>query len=152
MFETMCWNPFPNRHSHSDLEKMQWRFTKDSFSKNVFLVFCSIQISLCFWWLKGEGAQSREGAKVFLQSLELGLPHFLTRMRERGWGVPIPTRGFTLWYSVCTLWEGAFSATGDDVLYHFSLNLEQTWNLNSLKVHKNENFLAPILNFVLFHC
>jgi hypothetical protein len=21
-----------------------------------------------------------------------------------------------------------------------------------LKVHKNDNFLAPILNFVLFHC
>ncbi len=50
-------------------------------------------------WLKGEGAQSRLSAKVFLQSLELGLPHSLTRMRERGWGVPIPTRGFTLWYS-----------------------------------------------------
>jgi hypothetical protein len=23
-----------------------------------------------------------------------------TRLRERGWGVPIPTRGHTLWYSV----------------------------------------------------
>jgi hypothetical protein len=23
---------------------------------------------------------------------------------------------------------------------------------NPLNVHKNENFLAPILNFVLFHC
>jgi hypothetical protein len=23
-----------------------------------------------------------------------------TRLRERGWGVPIPTRGQTMWYSV----------------------------------------------------
>ncbi len=69
-------------------------------------------------------AQSRQSTKLFLQSLELGLPQPLTRTRmyppfgsggrdtsagERGGGsvpIPIPTRGHnTLWYSlyVCTL-------------------------------------------------
>ncbi len=67
--------------------------------------------------------QSRQSAKLFLQSSELGLPHPLTRRRVcpplwtggggvhthacgRGsGGVPIPTRGPTLWYSryICTL-------------------------------------------------
>jgi len=68
-------------------------------------------------------AQSRQSAKLLLQSSELGLPQPLTWRRlcpppfgsggrgtlagERGGGrVPIPTRGHTLWYSiyVCTLW------------------------------------------------
>ncbi len=60
-------------------------------------------------------AQSRQSAKPFLQSSELGLPQPLTRSRvcplvpaggggahygERGGGrVPIPTRGHTQWYS-----------------------------------------------------
>jgi hypothetical protein len=60
--------------------------------------------------------QSRQSAKLFLQSLELGLPHSLTRKRVclppllpegrgtiasgRGGGGPIPTRGHALWYSV----------------------------------------------------
>ncbi len=64
--------------------------------------------------------QSRQSAKLFLQSLELGLPSPArecalppfgsggrgTLAAERGGGrVPIPTRGHTLWYSlyVCTL-------------------------------------------------
>jgi hypothetical protein len=74
--------------------------------------------------------QRRQSAEPFLQSLALGLPHPLAphpqasvpppplwfrgegliRLRERGWGVPIPTRVQTLqtlWYSryirVCTL-------------------------------------------------
>jgi hypothetical protein len=65
--------------------------------------------------------QSRQSAKFFLQSLELGLPQPLNRTRvfpfpfwfrgeghtrwlERGWESPNPTRGHTLWYSlyVCT--------------------------------------------------
>ncbi len=61
--------------------------------------------------------QSRQSAKLFLLSSELGLPQPLTRRRvcpphlwfggrvtlagERGGGrVPVPTRGYTLWYSV----------------------------------------------------
>ncbi len=65
----------------------------------------------------------RQSAKLFLQSSELGLPHPSLagecvpppfdsereghiRLGERGWGVPISTKGQTLWYSVylCTLW------------------------------------------------
>ncbi len=67
--------------------------------------------------------QSRQSAKISLQSSELGLPHPLTRRRmcpppfgtggrgilagERGGGrVLISTRRHTLWYSIymCTLW------------------------------------------------
>jgi hypothetical protein len=70
-------------------------------------------------------AQSRQSAKLFLQSYELGLPHLLTPQASlpslwlgggrvgwytlacgRGGGaVPISTRGQTLWYSryICTL-------------------------------------------------
>jgi hypothetical protein len=44
-------------------------------------------------------AQSRQSAKLFLQSSELGLPHPPPAGRGVG-GVPIPTRGHTLWYSV----------------------------------------------------
>ncbi len=69
--------------------------------------------------------QSRQSAELFLQSLELGLPHPHDRRggecalpplilwgrgalacgRGGGW-VPISTRGHTLWYSmyICTLW------------------------------------------------
>ncbi len=72
-------------------------------------------------------AQSRQRAKFFLQPSELELPQPLTRRRvwsplwfrgeghtrwrERCWGVPIPTRGHTLWYSLysvnvlCALWS-----------------------------------------------
>jgi hypothetical protein len=64
--------------------------------------------------------QSRQSAKLFLQSSELGLPQPLTRRRvcppfgsggrstlacDRGGGrVPIPTKGHTLWCSIfiCT--------------------------------------------------
>ncbi len=64
---------------------------------------------------------SRESARLFLHSSELGPPHpqenvpipslvpggggGQTRLRERGWGVPIRTRGQTLWYSryICPL-------------------------------------------------
>jgi hypothetical protein len=63
------------------------------------------------------GPQSWQSGKIFLQSLELGLPQPLTHRRvcppafwfrgeghtcwrERGWSVPIPTRGHTLWYSL----------------------------------------------------
>jgi hypothetical protein len=61
-------------------------------------------------------AQSMQSAKLFLQSSELGLPHpsptgecapplwfrgvEAHSLRERGGGVPIPTRGHTLWYSI----------------------------------------------------
>ncbi len=68
---------------------------------------------------------SRQSPGLFLQSSELGLPHPLTRRREcltplwlgggggiptrwgeRGWGIPIPTRGQTLYFSfLCTLWR-----------------------------------------------
>ncbi len=59
----------------------------------------------------------RQGARLFLQSSELRLPHpspasecvlpslgswgggDTHSLRERGWGVPIPTRWQTLWYS-----------------------------------------------------
>ncbi len=60
-------------------------------------------------------AQSRQSAGIFLRSSELGplipspasecvpLPLWFrgghTRLREKGWGVPIRTRGQTLWYS-----------------------------------------------------
>ncbi len=66
--------------------------------------------------------QSRQSARLFLQSSELGPPRNPltrrrvcppplipgeghTRLRERGWEVPIRTRGHTLWYNryICTL-------------------------------------------------
>ncbi len=72
--------------------------------------------------------QSRQSAKLFLQSLELGLPQPPTRRRvcppvlgegarslaRVGLGlgrVPIPTRGHTLWYCfyIHTLWFKVFS-------------------------------------------
>ncbi len=77
----------------------------------------------------GEGGalpQSRQSAKTFLQSSELGLPHPLIRRRVcpplvpggegaqslagEGGGVPIPTRGQILWYSryICPLWALPF--------------------------------------------
>jgi hypothetical protein len=66
----------------------------------------------------GEPTQSRQSARLFLQSSELGLPQPLTRRRvypppprflggERGAGrVPIPTKGHTLWFAlfIRTLW------------------------------------------------
>ncbi len=69
--------------------------------------------------------QSRQSAKLFLKSSELGVPQPLNRRRvcplgsggrgtlagERGVGrVPIPTRGHTLWYSlfIRTLWFDPF--------------------------------------------
>jgi hypothetical protein len=47
-------------------------------------------------------AQSRQSAKLFLQSSELSLPQPLIRSRmcPLGGRVPIPTRGHTQWYSV----------------------------------------------------
>jgi hypothetical protein len=66
--------------------------------------------------------QSRQSARLFLQLSELGpppphkqtrvsLPHLVpgeghTRLREKGWGVPI-RRGQTPWYCryICTLWS-----------------------------------------------
>jgi len=74
--------------------------------------------------------QSRQSAKLFLKSSELGLPQPLTRRQmcppplhapgsggrgtlagKRGVGrVPIPTRGHKLWYSlyICNLWSSPF--------------------------------------------
>jgi hypothetical protein len=67
-------------------------------------------------------SQSRQSARLFLPSSELGPPHPLaprrvcpppfgsggghTRLRERGGGVPIRTSGQPLWCSryLCTLW------------------------------------------------
>ncbi len=66
--------------------------------------------------------QSRQSAKIFTQSLELGLPNPHSRRRVlvggkgtlacgRGvGGVPIPTKGHTLWCSVYIstyLWQGS---------------------------------------------
>jgi hypothetical protein len=74
------------------------------------------------------GTQSRQSAKLFHKSSELGLTPPLTRRRvcpppgfggrgtltgERGVGrVPIPTRGHTLWFSlyIRTLWSGTLKA------------------------------------------
>ena len=79
---------------------------------------CMLCICLCrrFGWAP---EKCRQSARLLLQSSELRLPHPLTRRRvcspllwfggggihithslgERGWGVPIQTRGQTLWYS-----------------------------------------------------
>ena len=48
----------------------------------------------------------RQSAKPFLQSSELGPPTPSNCLQERGWGVPVRTRGQTLWFSmyICTLW------------------------------------------------
>jgi hypothetical protein len=50
--------------------------------------------------------QSRQSAKLFLQSSELGLAHPTLACGRGVGGVPIPARGHTLWYSVyiSTLW------------------------------------------------
>ncbi len=75
-----------------------------------------------FWYFRGEAAdicthRVDKSAKPFLQSLELGLLHPVTRRRvcpppfrsgergalacgSRGGGVPITTQGHTLWYSM----------------------------------------------------
>jgi hypothetical protein len=82
-------------------------------------------------------AQSRQSAKLFLQSSELGLPQPLNRRPvspppfgsggrgtlagERGGGrVPIPMRGHTLWYSVniCTLWSNVNERKNRDLLQY----------------------------------
>jgi len=66
----------------------------------------------------GKPTQSRQSARLFLQSSELGLPHpspagYCTPPLIRGRGplaargggrVPIPTRGHTLWYSIFTFY------------------------------------------------
>ncbi len=80
--------------------------------------------------------QSRQSARLFLQSSELGLPHPLTRRVcspspllqvacGRGGGVPILTRGQTLWHSryICTLW------VNPPLLLHVMLLLN--WCINS---------------------
>ncbi len=75
---------------------------------------------LLLWWME---SQSRQSAKLFFQSLELGLPptphpqasvppppcfwgEGNTRWWERGWESPNSDEGHTLWYSlyVRTLW------------------------------------------------
>jgi hypothetical protein len=47
------------------------------------------------WQRRGNrsGAQSRQSAKLFLQSSELGLPHPLTRKQVRGCGSPSSDEG-----------------------------------------------------------
>ena len=47
------------------------------------------------WQRRGNrsGAQSRQSAKLFLQSSELELPHPLTRKQVRGWGSPSSDEG-----------------------------------------------------------
>jgi hypothetical protein len=47
------------------------------------------------WQRRGNrsGAQSRQSAKLFLQSSKLGLPHPLTRKQVRGWGSPSSDEG-----------------------------------------------------------
>jgi hypothetical protein len=87
----------------------------------VFVYLSVFQMGLIFGRRRIK-PQSRQSAKPFLQSSELGLPPPLTRRRvcpppgsggrgtlagEKGGGrVPIPTRGHTLWYSIflSTLW------------------------------------------------
>ncbi len=82
--------------------------------------------------------QSRQSARLFLQSSELGIPHLLTRrrdcppgsghplLRERGWGVTIPTRGQTLWYSrhICTLWFKRRIGIRKAIVNNFRTNYE----------------------------
>jgi hypothetical protein len=80
-------------------------------------LFHEIINSLKLFLIQNNGTQSRQSAKLFLQSSELGLPQPFTRRRvcppspgsggrstlagEREVGrVPIPTRGHTLWYFV----------------------------------------------------
>jgi hypothetical protein len=42
---------------------------------------------------RGGLPQSRQSARLFLQSSELGLPHPLTRKQVRGWGSPSSDEG-----------------------------------------------------------
>ncbi len=66
----------------------------------------------CLLWTE---PQSKQSAKLFLQSSELGLPQPLTRrllctpsffrLRERGWGSPnSDERTYTVGIYLCTLW------------------------------------------------
>ncbi len=98
--------------------------------------------------------QSRQSAKLFLQSSELGLPQPITGRRglppplqfrgrgtfagERGGGrVPIPTRGHILWYSVyiytyfvrCTL---RTKTTGN---VHFCTRRMQNKKITFIKIY-----------------
>ncbi len=84
-----------------------------------------LQLSHVFHYLKfwndRKKVQSRQSARLFLQSSELGLPHpspageyahppplVAPSLAGKGWGgVPTPTRGHTLWYSlfIRIFWE-----------------------------------------------
>ena len=58
-------------------------------------------------WGNRSGAQSRQSAKLFLQSSELGLPHPLTRKQVRGWGSPSSDEGtytVVLYIYNCNCW------------------------------------------------
>jgi hypothetical protein len=92
-------------------------------SRRLYIYFCQMPPTFL--------AQSRQSARLFLQSSELVLPHpfeppakvlpsqlgqevgyTLARGRGDG-GVPIPTRDQTLWYYICTLcFLGSFDGMG----------------------------------------
>ncbi len=48
--------------------------------------------------------------------------------------------------------EGGYGGGGLQCTYNYLFKLAKRRFLRHLKVHKIDNFLAPILNFVLFHC
>ncbi len=78
--------------------------------------------------------QSRQSAKLCLQSLELDSPNpTLAGERERGWDwrVPIPTRGHTLWYSLygCTFW-----GCGSEFILYRSGSLDLKFHIFNKKI------------------
>ncbi len=98
-------------------------------SFNIFNIFASFAFMLSRHTVVEEcGPQSGQSAKLFLQSLELGLPKPLARKRvwpspplwflgkgtlvcgRGGGGVPIPTRGHIRWNSmnICTVWYSPY--------------------------------------------
>jgi hypothetical protein len=84
-----------------------------------------------------------------------------SRLRERGWAVPIPTRGHTLWYSsyICTLWVRGFINRKIQGPSPFSIQRICTPNLRIIsRVHlcyhrtklRNHNFVKTLVPFQTF--
>ncbi len=109
-------NPYPREWIYKSIENLQpclWIFILCDFH---FCSFFGVQVqrsSAVNDWFSFFSipyfyptAQSRRSARLFLQSSVLGLPHPPPHSQASlGVGVPIPTRGQTLWYSrfICTL-------------------------------------------------